>query len=118
MKKWKKNRVFFQILIQAGYRPLRAGICRFRDPFSDLDFAYFSRTLKICTLDIGPIPCPGTSTDHFELYFRSDVRDTLMFLGVLGEAVGRSPSLRAPAAHGVSSLYIDPKFPQESKNHT
>ena len=64
--------------------------------------------LKNGDRDWVPIPCP--LTDSFEHGFRTDVvtcetrsSEFLWNLEVL--EFGRSPSLRAPAAHGVSSLY-------------
>ena len=52
---------------------LRAGICRFRDPFSDLSLQLFGNILKINILGILPIPCP--LTDSFESEFPTDVCD-------------------------------------------
>ena len=71
--------------------------------FRTLILMLFGNTLKNSDRDSVPIPCP--LTDSFESEFRtdvSDVRDTFLRMNL--EVPGRSPSLRAPAAHGVSSL--------------
>ena len=65
-------------------------------------FELFGNKLKKLILDFGLVLC--SDTDLLELVFQTDVcdvRDT--FLRVNLEVPGRSPSLRAPAAHGVSS---------------
>ena len=71
--------------------------------FRTLIFELFGNKLKKFILDFGLVLCPDT--DLLELVFQTDVcdvRDT--FLRVNLEVPGRSPSLRAPAAHGVSSI--------------
>ena len=70
--------------------------------FRTLILELFDNMLKNSDRDSVPIPCP--LTDSFESGFRTDVsnvRDTFLIMNL--EVPGRSPSLRAPAAHGVSS---------------
>ena len=88
-------------------KKLRAGIGRFRDHFSDPHFGTFWQHVKKqwSWFRTDSIPADGLFRAGISNW-RCDVRDT--FLRVLLElgsirVLGRSPSLRAPAAHGVSS---------------
>ena len=65
----------------------------------------FANTLKNDALDL--VLILGPLTDPFESEFRTDVvtcetRSPEFFRNL--EVLGRSPSLRAPAVHGVSSI--------------
>ena len=66
----------------------------------------FDNMLKHNDLDFVPIPCP--LMDSFEPEFRTGVvtceaHSSEFFWNLELEVLGRNPSLRAPAAHGVSS---------------
>ena len=83
-------------------KSLRAGIGRFRDPFLDLDLASFWREVNKNVL-ARKSPYPGIDSSSNQCSW-SDVRGTWRGSWETSrEKTDEVRSLRAPAAHGVSS---------------